>query len=115
MTATTSTQAKIDFVLQMPNGATHAVNYKTQEFDEETQKITNGKGVDVIIDFVGRTHWHKNVASLAKDGRMTLLALLSGVCFSVCLLHPSNGGDLMSELVVFYFYFILLYFCIGVR
>ncbi|GJE91905.1 NAD(P)H-quinone oxidoreductase [Phanerochaete sordida] len=78
VTATTSTQAKIDFLLQMPHGATHAVNYKTQDFFAETQKITNGKGVDVIIDFVGRTHWHQNIAAFAKDGRMTLLATLSG-------------------------------------
>lgn len=78
VTATTSTQKKIDFLLRMPNGATHAVNYKTQDFFEETQKITNKKGVDVIIDFVGRSHWHKNIASFAKDGRMTLLATLSG-------------------------------------
>lgn len=62
----------------MPYSATHGVNYKTQDFSDEVQKITAGKGVDVIIDFVGRTHWHKNIASLAKDGRMTLLATLSG-------------------------------------
>ena len=66
----------------MPHGATHAVNYKTQDFFEETQKITNKKGVDVIIDFVGRSHWHKNIASFAFDGRMTLLATLSGKCRS---------------------------------
>ncbi|PSR71676.1 hypothetical protein PHLCEN_2v12450 [Hermanssonia centrifuga] len=78
ITATTSTQEKIDFVLKMPNGATHGVNYKTQDFAEEVSKITNGKGVDVVIDFVGQSHWHKNIAALAKDGRMTLLAFMSG-------------------------------------
>lgn len=67
-------------MLNIANGATHGVNYKTQDFFEETQKITNGKGVDVIIDFVGQSHWHKNIASFAKDGRMTLLATLSGAC-----------------------------------
>ncbi|EKM49717.1 uncharacterized protein PHACADRAFT_265363 [Phanerochaete carnosa HHB-10118-sp] len=77
-TATASTQAKIDFLLQMPHGATHAVNYRTQDFCEEARRITRDKGVDVVIDFVGRTHWHKNVAALARDGRMTLLAFLSG-------------------------------------
>ena len=78
VTATTSTQEKINFVLNLPSGATHAVNYKTQDFHQETQKITDGKGVDVVIDFVGRTHWQKNIASLARDGRMTMLALMSG-------------------------------------
>lgn len=78
VTATTSTQEKINFVLNMPNGATHAVNYKTQDFSQETQTITDGKGIDVVIDFVGRTHWQKNIASMARDGRMTMLALMSG-------------------------------------
>ncbi|KAH9890359.1 quinone oxidoreductase [Cubamyces lactineus] len=78
VTATASTQEKLDMVLSLPHGATHAVNYKTQDFSEEVKKITNGKGVDVIIDFVGQSHWHKNIDSLAYDGRMTLLATLSG-------------------------------------
>lgn len=78
VTATTSSQEKIDFLLQMPNGATHGVNYKTQDFSEEVAKITGGKGVDVVIDFVGQSHWDKNIASLARDGRMTLVGLLSG-------------------------------------
>lgn len=62
----------------MPNGATHGVNYKTQDFAEEVKTITGGKGVDVVIDFVGQSHWDKNISSLARDGRMTLVGLLSG-------------------------------------
>ncbi|KIP02529.1 hypothetical protein PHLGIDRAFT_111989 [Phlebiopsis gigantea 11061_1 CR5-6] len=88
VTATTSTQEKINFVLNLPSGATHAVNYKTQDFHQETQKITDGKGVDVVIDFVGRTHWQKNIASLARDGRMTMLALMSGNVVSEVDLGP---------------------------
>lgn len=65
-------------LLSAPNGATHAVNYKTQDFAEEVKKTTGGKGVDVIIDFVGQSHWQKNIDSLAYDGRMTMLALMSG-------------------------------------
>ncbi|KAI0345652.1 quinone oxidoreductase [Trametopsis cervina] len=78
VTATTSTAEKILFLSQMASGATHGVNYKTQDFAVEIKKITDGKGVDVIIDFVGRTHWHQNIESLTKDGRMTILASLSG-------------------------------------
>ena len=78
---TASTQEKLDFVLNMPDGglgATHAVNYKTQDFAAEVKTATGGKGVDVVIDFVGRSHWHKNIDALAVDGRMTMLGLLSG-------------------------------------
>jgi len=42
------------------------------------KKITDGKGVDVIIDFPGQSHFVKNIDALAVDGRMAMLALLSG-------------------------------------
>jgi len=75
---TASTGEKLNWISSIPNGATHAVNYKTQDFAAEVKKITEGKGVDVIIDVVGQSHWEKNIDSLAVDGRMTLLATLSG-------------------------------------
>ncbi|KZT28802.1 quinone oxidoreductase [Neolentinus lepideus HHB14362 ss-1] len=76
--ATASTEEKLEWLLSIPNGATHAVNYKTQDFAREVKRITGGKGVNVVIDFVGQSHWHKNIDSLAVDGRMTMLATLSG-------------------------------------
>lgn len=74
--ATASTKEKLDFLYEL--GATRAVNYKTEDFEAAVKESTGGKGVDVLIDFVGKSHWHKNIESLAFDGRMTLLALLSG-------------------------------------
>lgn len=62
----------------LPNGATHAANYRTEDFSAVVKKVTQGKGVDVVIDFVGQSHFNKNVESLALDGRMTMLAMLSG-------------------------------------
>lgn len=85
VTATASTQEKLDWLLSIPSGATHAVNYKTQDFAAEVKKTTGGKGVDVIIDFVGRSHWQKNIDALAVDGRMTMLGLLSGINFTAAL------------------------------
>ncbi|KAK7689828.1 hypothetical protein QCA50_006467 [Cerrena zonata] len=76
--ATASTSDKLDWLLSLPSGATHTVNYKTQDFAAEAKKVTGGKGVDVIIDFVGQSHWQKNIDALALDGRMTMLGLLSG-------------------------------------
>ncbi|KAI0770603.1 quinone oxidoreductase [Fomes fomentarius] len=78
VTATASTREKLECLLGFPQGPTHAVNYKTQDFAEEVKKTTDGKGVNVIIDFVGQSHWNKNIDALAYDGRMTMLALLSG-------------------------------------
>ncbi|KAH0832137.1 putative quinone oxidoreductase [Lanmaoa asiatica] len=88
VTATASTRDKLDWLLSIPNGATHAVNYNSDDFAEEVKKTTNGNGVDVVIDFVGRTHWEKNIDSLAIDGRMTLLAFLSGSEVSSVNLRP---------------------------
>ncbi|KAI1786870.1 quinone oxidoreductase [Ganoderma leucocontextum] len=88
VTATASTKDKLNMLLQLPNGATHAVNYKEQDFAEEVKKTTGGKGVDVIIDFVGQSHWNKNIDSLAYDGRMTMLAILSGAEVSNFSLVP---------------------------
>ncbi|KAG1822651.1 quinone oxidoreductase putative [Suillus subaureus] len=78
VTATASTTEKLNWLRSIPNGATHTVNYRTEDFAAEVKKMTNGKGVDVVIDFVGQSHWAKNIESLAIDGRMTMLATLSG-------------------------------------
>ena len=86
--ATASTKEKLDWLLSLPSGATHAINYKTQDFAQESKKFTNGHGVDVLIDFVGQSHWTKNIQSLAIDGRMTLLAFLSGAYTHIALLAP---------------------------
>ena len=78
MTATASTKEKLDWLLSLPAGATHVANYKTQDFAEVAKTATAGKGVDVIVDMVGQSHWARNIEALATDGRMTLLAMLSG-------------------------------------
>ncbi|KAI6129708.1 quinone oxidoreductase putative [Pisolithus croceorrhizus] len=78
VTATASTKEKLDFLLSIPNGATEVANYKTEDFSKTVKNATGGKGVDVVVDFVGRTHWEKNIESLAIDGRMIILAMLSG-------------------------------------
>jgi len=37
-----------------------------------------GRGVDLIIDLVGRDYWHRNTESAAKDGKIVLIAAMSG-------------------------------------
>ncbi|KAJ6602229.1 quinone oxidoreductase [Mycena sp. CBHHK59/15] len=88
VTATASTQDKLDWLLSLPNGATNTANYKTEDFSQVVKQVTQNKGVDVIIDFVGQSHWEKNIASLAVDGRMTILAFLSGPTVSSVNLLP---------------------------
>jgi NADPH:quinone reductase-like Zn-dependent oxidoreductase len=64
--------------LSLPSGATHVANYITEDFSEVVKGATSGKGANVIVDMVGQSHWEKNISALAMDGRMTLLATMSG-------------------------------------
>ncbi|GAA5835654.1 hypothetical protein JCM11251_002986 [Rhodosporidiobolus azoricus] len=73
--ATAGSDDKVSFVEK--HGA-KGVNYKTQNFAEEVAKLTDKQGVNVVIDFVGQDYWTKNIDSLARDGRMVMLGLLSG-------------------------------------
>ncbi|KAH7314004.1 quinone oxidoreductase [Rhizoctonia solani] len=75
---TASSKEKLDFLHNMPKGSTHGVNYREQNFAEEVAKITDGRGVDVIVDFIGPDYWEKNIEALAQDGRMAILASMSG-------------------------------------
>ncbi len=59
-------------------GATEAIDYTTENFAERIAQATDGRGADVIIDFVGAPYFERNVASLAMDGRLILLAMLGG-------------------------------------
>ncbi len=59
-------------------GADHAINYKTSDFVEEIKRLTNGQGVDVILDMVAGSYVAREVASLAEDGRLVIIALQGG-------------------------------------
>ena len=82
VTTTTSTKEKIDWLLGLPHGPTHAANYKTEDFSAVVKQVTGNKGADVVIDFVGQSHFNKNIDSMAVDGRMTIVSLLSGMFIS---------------------------------
>lgn len=60
-------------------GADHAINYKTSDFAEEAKKLTNGKGVDVILDMVAGGYVAREVDCMAEDGRLVIIAIQGGV------------------------------------
>ena len=60
-------------------GADHAVNYRTQDFVAEVQRLTNGRGVDVVLDMVGGDYIARELKCLADDGRLALIAVQGGV------------------------------------
>ena len=59
-------------------GASHAINYRTQDFGDEVKRLTNGIGVDVVLDMVGAPYLQRNLASLRRDGRLVYVAFLEG-------------------------------------
>ena len=60
-------------------GAHHAINYKSQDFVAEVQRITGGKGVDVVLDMVAGDYVAREVECLAEDGRLVIIAVQGGV------------------------------------
>ena len=56
----------------------HAVNYREQDFVEEAKKLTDGRGVDVILDMVGGDYIERNIKAAATDGRIVSIAFLNG-------------------------------------
>ncbi len=60
-------------------GADHAINYKTSDFAEAALKLTDGKGVDVILDMVAGGYVAREITCLAEDGRLVIIAVQGGV------------------------------------
>jgi putative PIG3 family NAD(P)H quinone oxidoreductase len=59
-------------------GAHIVIDYKTQDFSESVARETNGRGVDVVVDFVGEPYFARNIASLADGGRLVQVGILGG-------------------------------------
>lgn len=60
-------------------GAHHAINYNTQDFVAEVQRITGGKGADVVLDMVAGSYVAREVECLAEDGRLVIIAVQGGL------------------------------------
>ncbi len=59
-------------------GADDAINYKTHDFQLEVKRLTQGRGVDVILDMVAGGYVAREVQSLSEDGRLVIIALQGG-------------------------------------
>lgn len=56
-------------------GVKHAIDYRSQDFEAETMRITNGEGVDLIIDALGPTSFRKDYRLLRPGGRVVMYGL----------------------------------------
>ncbi|HYP08754.1 MAG TPA: quinone oxidoreductase [Bryobacteraceae bacterium] len=73
---TVSTEAKAQLAREA--GADEIILYSKQDFESETKRITNGRGVDVVYDSVGATTFQKSLASLRPRGTLALFGQSSG-------------------------------------
>jgi NADPH2:quinone reductase len=60
-------------------GADAAINYKTSDFQTEIARLTDGQGVDVILDMVAGSYVAKEVQCLREDGRLVIISVQGGV------------------------------------
>jgi len=59
-------------------GAERAINYATEDFVAVIKDLTGKKGVDVILDIIGGDYVSRNIACLARDGRLVNIAFRKG-------------------------------------
>jgi NADPH2:quinone reductase len=59
-------------------GAERGINYRDEDFVAVVKELTNGKGVDVILDMVAGDYVAREIDCLADDGRLVVIALLGG-------------------------------------
>jgi len=69
----TASSSKHQFLKE--RGLDHPIDYRKQDWQPELQKLTNGRGVDLIIDPIGGVHWKKSYASLRHTGRLGMFGV----------------------------------------
>jgi tumor protein p53-inducible protein 3 len=74
--ATAGSEEKLEFCRGL--GASAAINRRHEDFAEAALARTEGRGVDLILDFVGAPYWEGNLEALRRGGRLTLIGFLGG-------------------------------------
>jgi NADPH2:quinone reductase len=90
--ATVSTEAKAE--LARAAGADEVILYTEADFEAETKRLTDGRGVDVVYDSVGKTTFEKSLNCLKPRGMMVLFGGSSGAVPPFDLIQLSTRGSL---------------------
>jgi len=69
----TASRSKHEFLAE--RGLDHAIDYRNQDWQPVLMQLTNGRGVDLIIDPIGGAHWKKSFASLRHTGRLGMFGV----------------------------------------
>ncbi len=62
----------------LAHGASAAINYRSEDFSARVQALTEGRGVDVILDHIGGKYLQANLEALAIGGRLVEIGLMGG-------------------------------------
>jgi NADPH2:quinone reductase len=89
---TVSTEEKAELARQA--GADEVILYTQDDFEAETKRITNGKGVDVVYDSVGKDTFDKSLKCLRPRGYIVLYGASSGPVPPFDLQRLNSGGSL---------------------
>jgi NADPH2:quinone reductase len=74
--ATASTGEKLEYAAEL--GADHTINYDEENFADAIDEATDGRGVDVVVDHIGKATWQDSLHSLAKGGRVVTCGATTG-------------------------------------
>ena len=83
---TAGTAEKCEACLEL--GASRAINYRSEDFCTVIADETGRAGVDVILDMIGAAYFERNLKSLARDGRLSIIAFLGGTFAEKVSLAP---------------------------
>lgn len=73
---TASTPEKLDLAAEL--GADYGINYEQRDFAAEIEGLTDGEGVDLVLDGVGGATFERSVEALAPFGRLVSIGCVSG-------------------------------------
>ena len=59
-------------------GADFLINYRTDEFDKKIRELTNKRGVDVVVDYIGADTWVRSLRSARRGGRVLTCGATTG-------------------------------------
>lgn len=80
---TVGSAEKVKFVKDL--GADLAINYKEEDFVAKVKEVTDGKGVDVILDNMGAPYLQRNLDALGVGGRLFIIGFQGGTVGQVNL------------------------------
>jgi NADPH:quinone reductase-like Zn-dependent oxidoreductase len=88
----TASKTKHDFLLG--RGVDHPIDYRAMDFEKEVHRLTEGRGVHLILDPMGGRHWRKNYRLLAPLGRLMVFGFANATRAGT-----RSFGRVLAELV----------------